>query len=59
VIYKSDKIYFCETLKKLLDERIIDREFIDEDRPIRKRGDIEGIKGVEKEWDNYKKSFEV
>lgn len=56
ILSKSDKSFlFNETLKKLLDERLLDLEFVgDVDRPRRKAREIEGVKGKAKEWDGWK-----
>jgi hypothetical protein len=50
-ITKQDKNYFCETIKKLIDERITEKNFNDSDRPLKKRKEIDDIKAKEKEWD--------
>ena len=34
MIQRSDKLYFNETIKKLLDERVQERQFLDIDRPV-------------------------
>lgn len=45
MIHKSDKQYFNETIKKLLDERIQVKNFIDQDRPFTNIKELEEIKG--------------
>lgn len=54
VIKRSDKGYFNETTKKILDERIQDKEYLDVDRPIKKLKNLEKIREKEKDWDRYK-----
>jgi len=36
IITKKDKAYFNENIKKVLDERIQEKKFIDFDRPVKK-----------------------
>ena len=58
VISRSDKLYFNETAKKVIDERIAEKEYIDVDRPIKKLRDLEYIRQEEKNWGKYKLNFE-
>ena len=57
-ISKNDKQYFNETVKKLLDERIQEKTFIDLDRPLKKLRSLYNIRDSEKKWENYKTVLE-
>eukprot|EP00347_Sterkiella_histriomuscorum_P000210 403376762 len=58
VIQRSDKTYFNETTKKILEERISEKEYLDVDRPIKKMRDLLSIRDKERQWDKYKLQFE-
>ena len=46
VIYKSDKGYFNEPVKKLLTEMIQDRDFLDLDRPMEEAKNLDFIRNT-------------
>jgi hypothetical protein len=51
VIYKRDKAYFNEPVKKLITEMIQDKNFLDHDRPIQKTKEIDFIRTTQKQWE--------
>ncbi|CDW89869.1 UNKNOWN [Stylonychia lemnae] len=58
IIQRGDKSYFNETTKKIIEERIQEKEYLDVDRPIKKLKDLEKIREKEKDWDKYKRNYE-
>ena len=58
VVYKQDKAYFSEPVKKMLTEMIQDKNFLDLDRPLEQGRQIDFIKQTQKQWEQYKYKYE-
>ncbi len=59
VMYKQDKAYFHESVKKILTEMIQEKNFIDMDRPIERNRQIDFIRSTQKQWEQFKVKNEV
>jgi hypothetical protein len=57
-IYKSDKGYFNEPIKKMITEVIQDKDFLDSDRPMEEAKNLDFIRSTQKEWEQFKYKFE-
>lgn len=58
VMYKKDKAYFNEPVKKLLTEMISEKNFLDLDRPMQESKDLDFIKSTQKQWEMFKQKYE-
>jgi hypothetical protein len=58
VIKKQDKAYFCESVKKMFDDRASDLEFHDIDRPVQEVLEIQRMRLNNLKWSLFKRQYQ-
>jgi len=59
VVRREDKSFLNETLKNIIDRKLIEKKFRDADRPFDRMGQVLDRANAEKEWTAYKNKLEV
>jgi len=55
---KEHKQFLCDPIRKIVDDLVGDKEFVETDRPYKRKKELEKKRKEERRWTEFKEKFE-